>query len=46
MQNQEASSTSTQLIWGTTINTTEVQTKLRNFINTFVMLNDEDENYT
>ena len=46
MANAEASSTTTQLLWGTNINTTEVQTKLRNFINTFVIINEDDEDFT
>ena len=40
--NQEMSS-NTQVFWGTNINANDVQTKLKNFINTFVELNDNDE---
>lgn len=46
MAAQENSSQITQLLWGTNINTTEVQTKLRNFINTFVIVNEESDDFT
>ena len=34
----------TQVIWGTNISADETQAKLKTFINTFVELNDDDEN--
>lgn len=46
MHNQEPSSTASQLLWGTNINTNEVQTKIRNFINTFVIINEENDDFT
>jgi hypothetical protein len=37
-------SSATQVIWGTNINASEVQSKLKNFIQSFVeMKDDEDE---
>ena len=32
-----------QVLWGTTINATDVSTKLKNFINSFVEMKDDDE---
>jgi hypothetical protein len=43
---QEPSSATQQLIWGTTINTTEFMTKFRNFIHTFTDANDDSEDFT
>ena len=36
-------SSTTQVIWGTNINASEVSNKLKNFIHTFVELREEDE---
>ena len=43
---QEQSSATQQLIWGTTINTTEFMTKFRNFIYTFTDVSDDSEDFT
>lgn len=43
---QEPSSATQQLIWGTTINTNELQNKIRNFINTYMDVTDETEDFT
>lgn len=36
-------SSTTQVIWGTNINASEVSNKLKNFIHTFVLMRDEDD---
>ena len=36
-------SSHTQVIWGTNINTNDVQNKLKNFIHNFEIINDESE---
>mmetsp|Transcript_25750 Transcript_25750/g.32058 ORF Transcript_25750/g.32058 Transcript_25750/m.32058 type:complete len:152 (-) Transcript_25750:1949-2404(-) len=36
-------SSHTQVLWGTNINTNEVQTKLKNFINNFEEMKDDDD---
>jgi len=36
-------SSATQVIWGTNINASEVQGKLKNFIQSFVEMKDEEE---
>lgn len=41
---QEASS-NTQVLYGTNINSSEVQQKLRNFLTTFIQMNDDDEDF-
>jgi DNA replication licensing factor MCM4 len=48
MQGAAEQSSYTQVIWGTNINTSDVATRLKNFINTFVELkdDDDDEQYT
>jgi hypothetical protein len=43
---QEPSSATQQLIWGTTINTNEMQNKIRNFINTYMNVAEESEDFT
>ena len=43
---QEPSSATQQLIWGTTINTNELQNKIRNFINTYMNVNEDTEDFT
>lgn len=43
--NGEASS-NTQVLWGTNINTNDVAAKMRNFINTFVVVNEDVEDFT
>lgn len=35
-------SSATQVIWGTNINASEVQSKLKNFIQSFVEMNDDE----
>lgn len=39
-------SSNTQVLFGTNINTNDVSAKLKNFINTFVPVNDDIEDYT
>lgn len=41
MHNGAEPSSNTQVLWGTNINANEVQTKMKNFINTFVELSDD-----
>lgn len=43
---QEPSSATQQLIWGTTINTTDMQGKIRNFINTYTDVTEDTEDFT
>lgn len=45
MPGGEASS-ATQVLWGTNINTTEVSLKIKNFINSFSIIDENSENYT
>ena len=44
MNNNEPSS-NTQVLYGTNINSTEVQQKLRNFITSFTVINDDEEDF-
>jgi DNA replication licensing factor MCM4 len=39
-------SSNTQVIWGTNINQTDIQMRMQNFINTFVLLDENEENFT
>jgi ethanolamine utilization protein EutA (predicted chaperonin) len=41
---QEASS-NTQVLYGTNINSTDVQIKLRNFLTTFIKMDENDDNF-
>ena len=43
MQGAQDMSSHTQVLWGTNINTNEVQMKLKNFINNFEEINDDDD---
>ena len=45
MGNNVEASSGTQVLYGTNINSNEVQTKLRNFIQTFVQIDENDERY-
>lgn len=38
-------SSNTQVLYGTNINSSEVQQKLRNFLTTFTQMNDDEEDY-
>lgn len=41
----EASS-NTQVLWGTNINTNEIQLKMKSFINTFVDIKEDSDDFT
>ena len=38
-------SSNTQVLYGTNINSNEVQQKLRNFLTTYIHMNEDDEDY-
>lgn len=49
MQNQfmaQEASSNTQVLWGTNINTNEVQIKMKNFINTFAVIKEDSDDFT
>ena len=43
--NQAEPSSGTQVLYGTNINSSEVQQKLRNFLTTFVFMDENDEKF-
>lgn len=43
LNNQAHENSATQVIWGTNINTSEVNMKLKNFINNFEEIRDDDD---
>lgn len=43
--NQMEPSSGTQVLYGTNINSSEVQMKIRNFINTFIQMDENDDKF-
>ena len=43
--NMQEASSNTQVLYGTNINSSEVQQKLRTFLTTFVQMAEDDEDY-
>lgn len=46
MANGNEPSSNTQVIWGTNINLNDIQNKIKNFINTFVQMGEDEEDFT
>ena len=46
MINTQEASSNTQVIWGTNINQNDIQVRMKNFINTYVYMGENDDDFT